>query len=57
MNATSRCPARPSPAASFTIAGVGWSANITPDASGISYYNEDLFIRDDAHRQRGRRAG
>jgi mono/diheme cytochrome c family protein len=30
----------------FTIAGVRYrSSNITPDASGISYYNEELFIR------------
>ena len=30
----------------FTIDGVRYrSSNITPDASGISYYNEELFIR------------
>jgi mono/diheme cytochrome c family protein len=30
----------------FTIDGVRYrSSNITPDASGISYYNEELFVR------------
>ncbi len=47
MRATSRSPAWPTRAGrrSRSTASSYLSANITPDPSGISYYDEALFIR------------